>query len=104
MIMKLKGKRTVALIMAVLILAACATAAAVTGDADGSDTISVSDAVLLCKTIAAGKASAADMLSLDVDADGRLTVTDLVYICRHIMDNSVVFPRDAENSAYSKDV
>ena len=49
-------------------------------------------------------AGANDMLSMDVDADGRLTVADLAYICRAIMDNSVVFPRDAQNAAYSKDV
>ena len=55
-------------------------------------------------TVADGGAGANDMLSMDVDADGRLTVADLAYICRAIMDNSVVFPRDAQNAEYSKDV
>lgn len=56
------------------------------------------------RAIADGGAGANDMLSMDVDADGRLTVADLAYICRAIMDSSVVFPRDAQNAAYSKDV
>ena len=81
----MKLKRTIAALVALAIIAACAASLALTGDVDGDGAIG-------------------DMLSMDVDADGRLTVADLAYICRAIMDNSVVFPRDAQNAAYSKDV
>ena len=96
----MKLKRTIAALVALAIIAACAASLALTGDVDGDGAI----AVLLCRAIADGGAGANDMLSMDVDADGRLTVADLAYICRAIMDNSVVFPRDAQNAAYSKDV
>ena len=98
----MKLKRTIAALMALAVIAACAASLALTGDVDGDGAIGVKDAVLLCRAIADG-AGANDMLSMDVDADGRLTVADLAYICRAIMDNSVVFPRDAQNAAYSKD-
>ena len=94
----MKLKRTIAALVALAIIAACAASLALTGDVDGDGAIGV------CRAIADGGAGANDMLSMDVDADGRLTVADLAYICRAIMDNSVVFPRDAQNAAYSKDV
>lgn len=84
----MKLKRTIAALIAVAVIAACAASLALTGDVDGNGAIGVKDAVLLCRAI----------------ADGRLTVADLAYICRAIMDSSVVFPRDAQNAAYSKDV
>ena len=96
----MKLKRTIAALVALAVIAACAASLALTGDG----AIGVKDAVLLCRAIADGGAGANDMLSMDVDADGRLTVADLAYICRAIMDNSVVFPRDAQNAEYSKDV
>lgn len=99
----MKLKRTIAALVALAIIAACAASLALTGDVDGDGAIGVKDAVLLCRAIADGGAGANDMLCMDVDADGRLTVADLAYICRAIMDNSVVFPRDAQNAAYSKD-
>ena len=99
----MKLKRTIAALVALAVIAACAASLALTGDVDGDGAIGVKDAVLLCRAIADGGAGANDML-MDVDADGRLTVADLAYICRAIMDNSVVFPRDAQNAEYSKDV
>lgn len=100
----MKLKRTIAVLIALAVLAMCAASLALTGDVDGDGAIGVKDAVLLCRAIADGGAGASDMLSMDVDADGRLTVADLAYICRAIMDGSVAFPRDAQNAAYSKDV
>ena len=100
----MKLKRTIAALVALAVIAACAASLSLTGDVDGDGAIGVKDAVLLCRAIADGGAGANDMLSMDVDADGRLTVADLAYICRAIIDNSVVFPRDAQNAEYSKDV
>ena len=100
----MKLKRTIAALVALAVIAACAASLALAGAVDGDGAIGVKDAVLLCRAIADGGAGANDMLSMDVDADGRLTVADLAYICRAIMDNSVVFPRDAQNAEYSKDV
>ena len=100
----MKLKRTIAALMALAVIAACAAVLALTGDTDGNGIVGVADAVIICRFIAANDAGANDMLVMDVDADGRLTVADLAYICRAITDNSVVFPRDAQNAAYSKDV
>ena len=100
----MKLKRTIAALVALAGIPACSASLALTFVGDGVGSIGVKDAVLLCRAIADGGAGANDMLSMDVDADGRLTVADLAYICRAIMDNSVVFPRDAQNAAYSKDV
>ena len=66
----MKLKRTIAALVALAVIAACAASLALTGDVDGDGAIGVKDAVLLCRAIADG----------------------------------VVFPRDAQNAAYSKDV
>ena len=80
----MKLKRTIAALVALAIIAACAASLALTGDVDGDGAIGVKDAVLLCRAIADGGAGANDMLSMDVDADGRLTVADLrLYLPRH---------------------
>lgn len=95
-------KKAVALLLALVMLTLCGAATANT-DEDGT-ALGIKDAILLCKAIAANKATAVQMLTMDVDADGRLSVTDLAYVCRSILDSGVVFPRDAEEAAYSKDI
>ena len=75
----MKLKRTIAALVALAIIAACAASLALTGDVDGDGAIGVKDAVLLCRAIADGGAGANDMLSMDVDADGR----SCLYLPRH---------------------
>lgn len=94
-------KKAVALLLALIMLTLCGAAAA---NADEETALGIKDAILLCKAIAANKATAEQMFLMDVDADGRLSVTDLAYVCRAILDSSIVFPRDAEEAAYSKDI
>lgn len=100
----IRVKKLTAALLALAVIAACAAALALTGDADGNGTVGVADAVILCRFIAANDAGAADMLVMDVDADGRLSVADVCHICRAIMDGSAVFPRDAADAIYSRDV
>lgn len=95
-------KKAVALLLVLVMLTLCGAAAANTDE--GNTTLGIKDAILLCKAIAANRATAEQMLTMDVDADGRLSVTDLAYVCRSILDDSVVFPRDAEEAAYSKNI
>ncbi len=96
-------KRIALLLLAVTMLLLCGAAMAANGEADNT-ALGIKDAILLCKTIVSNKATAAQMLAMDVDADGRLSVADLAYVCRAILDDSVVFPRDVEEAAYSKDI
>lgn len=76
----MKLKRTIAALMALAVIAMCAASLALTGDVDGDGAIGVKDAVLLCRAIADGGAGANDMLSMDVDADGRLTAWQILPI------------------------
>ena len=73
----MKLKRTIAALVALAIIAACAASLALTGDVDGDGAIVVKDAVLLCRAIADGGAGANAMLSMVDDADGRLTMADI---------------------------
>ena len=47
----MKLKRTIAALVALAVIAACAASLALTGDVDGDGAIGVKDAVLLCRAI-----------------------------------------------------